>query len=182
SRRLPIVPPASSNARPPAHAAAAPALASRKRERTAPPRKRPPAIAPAAAIRAPAQGPSTIRAAICTAAANRKRSHWIGSRERSRSDSSNSSTRMTAARKRAKAVCATWETLASEIPSTPRPSAIVAREEREGRIRPLSAGSGSPLRLGVVPLPAIHVGFWPAISLRQSAGDPETRRHYWQGH
>jgi hypothetical protein len=54
-----------------------------------------------------------------------------------------------------------------------------------------------------VPLPAIHAGFWPAITRRQGppsplarlsslaavecglwlgARDPETRRHYWKGH
>src|SRR2546421_11544002 len=32
----------------------------------------------------------------------------------------------------------------------------------------------------LVPLPAMHAGFWPAIRL--GAHDPEARRHYWQGH
>src|SRR2546430_9184941 len=61
-------------------------------------------------------------AAICMAAASWKRSRRIGSRERSRSDSSKSSTRRIAARKRAKAVS-------------------------KGRMRALSAGSAFPLRL-----------------------------------
>jgi hypothetical protein len=54
-----------------------------------------------------------------------------------------------------------------------------------------------------VPLPAIHFGFWPAITRRQNppsllprllalaasecglwlgARDPEARRHHWKGH
>src|SRR6476620_8962737 len=58
---------------------------------------------------------------------------------------------MTAARKRARAVRGTPEILASEIPSTPRPRAIVTMEERDGRIRALSARSSLPLRLGAMP-------------------------------
>src|SRR5436309_14960076 len=67
-----------------------------------------------------------------------------------------------------------------------------------------SARQGSAAaRLPLVPLPAIHAGFWPAITRRQSppsllprlpalaasecglwlgARDPEARRHYWKGH
>ena len=45
-------------------------------------------------------------------------------------------------------VRATPEILASEIPSTPKPRAIVTRVARDGRIRPLSARSRPPLRLG----------------------------------
>src|SRR5207244_1777209 len=110
----------------------------------------------------------------------------------------NSSTRMTAARKSAKAVCPTSpQILTSEIPSTPRPRAIVTSEERNGRIRALSAESSLPLRLRVVPLPAIHdgrtgkagtasygrhrkrclgAGFWPAITRRQSPLSPLARQ------
>src|SRR5438128_5313432 len=67
-----------------------------------------------------------------------------------------------------------------------------------------SARQGSAAaRLPLVPLPAIHAGFRPAITRRQSppsllprlpalaasecglwlgARDPEARRHYWKGH
>src|SRR5712691_5985302 len=71
----------------------------------------------------------------------------MGSRERSRSGSSNSSRRIEAARKRAKVVCETSETLTVENTSAPKPSAIVAREERDGRIGVLSATGSPPLRL-----------------------------------
>ncbi len=145
-RRLPVSPPARPNASPPAQAAVAVALASKTMPRTGRPRKRATATTPAAATSAPAQGPRTMRAPTWIAAASRKRSHCIGSRERSRSDSSNSSTRMTAARKRANAVWATPDSLASEIASTARPSPMVARNERDGRISPVSVEMTHPLR------------------------------------
>src|SRR6266511_1058630 len=147
-RKLPGSPPAASKAIPPAHAAIAYAPASNRRLRSAAPRKSAPAATPAAATSAAAHGPRTMIAAICTAHASLNRSVRIGSRERSRSGSSKSSTRIAAARKRAKAVCATSRALTPATASRPRPSVIVASEERDGRMSPQSAVSGAALRLG----------------------------------
>src|SRR5439155_4930736 len=94
-----------------------------------------------------------------------------------------------------------------------RPRALHRTLDRGGARWFARGGLGTRPRLGVharasgnprlVPLAAIHPGFWPAITLRQSppsplarltslaavecglwlgARDPEARRHHWKGH
>src|SRR5207245_6488344 len=83
------------------------------------------------------------------------------------------------------------------LPRPARATRGCAGGARRERCRAVRGGRG------IVPLPAIHAGFWPAITRRQSppsslprlpalaadecglwlgARDPEARRHDWKGH
>src|SRR5438477_3970265 len=95
-----------------------------------------------------------------------------------------------------------WHADSTSAPASPSPRPAGHTVGGDLR-RPTEPSPGVRRDTELVPLPAIHAGFWPAITRRQSppsplprqpslaagerglwlgAGDQEARQHYWTGH